>query len=378
MKIGIFETEHFEGSYPVIKLFDYNNNDITVFAYEQAYEQFKHLFPEEPKRYTWKVKPEKRSKHLFILDMYREIKKNNISLVYLNTVSNNFFVYALMVFFLRRVRVVLTIHNINTWFEYKRSFSFRRIVRYLGRKLLISVVRDFNVVALTMIHPLEKKLGLTRKVHCLPGAVFEADNIKQTQADPCDRINIVIPGAVDGRRRNYQAVFDLITVLETEKLPATIIFLGRFYEEYGANILQRCSTWPQVHTELNYYEFEIVDQPEFDRVMNKASCVFIPSVLQTIIEDGVTEFYGTTISSGNLFDVIKHAKPFIIPRELPVDHFLERSCFRYKNTKDIVQLISTLHQQPGYYAEWLKSAMQSSGNYTMEKVRERNPGLFTA
>ena len=56
MKAGIFETEHFEGSYPVIKLFDHNNNEITVFTYEEAYRQFRHLFPEEPRRYEWKNK----------------------------------------------------------------------------------------------------------------------------------------------------------------------------------------------------------------------------------------------------------------------------------------------------------------------------------
>ncbi len=134
MKTGIFETEHFEGSYPVIKLFDYPNNEITVFTYEEAYRQFRYLFPEEPRRYEWKIKPDKRSKYLFILDMYREIKRKKLDLVYLNTISNNFIIYALMVLFLRKVRVILTIHNINTWFEYKWSFSFRRIVRYVGRK----------------------------------------------------------------------------------------------------------------------------------------------------------------------------------------------------------------------------------------------------
>src|SRR5690348_14228140 len=126
MKIGIFETEHFEGTYPVIRLFDQLNNEITVFTYEEPYRQFRYMFPEEPKRYSWKIKSDKRSKYLFILDMYREIKRKKLDLVYLNTISNNFIVYAVMVILLKKVRIILTIHNINAWFELKRSFSFKR------------------------------------------------------------------------------------------------------------------------------------------------------------------------------------------------------------------------------------------------------------
>ncbi len=210
MNIGIFETEHFEASYPVIKVFDYNNNDITIFTYQEAYRQFRYLFPGEPKRYQWKVKPDNRSKYLFILDMYREIKRKKISLVYLNTISNNFILYAIMAFFLRRRKVVLTIHNINAWFEYKGSFNFRKIVRYVGRKLLLSVAKEFNVLVMTMVTSLEKKLSGNKTVHCLPGGICEESHIRQTQPDISTRINIVIPGTVDGRRRNYQQAMDFL------------------------------------------------------------------------------------------------------------------------------------------------------------------------
>jgi hypothetical protein len=171
MKTGIFETEHFEGSYPVIKLFDHANDEITVFTYEEAYRQFRYLFPEEPRRYEWKIKPDKRSKYLFILDMYRKIKSKKLDLVYLNTISNNFIVYALMVLFLRKVRVILTIHNINTWFEYKPSFSFRRIVRYIGRKALLSVVSEFNVIAMAMV--ITSQANYPKQKVCAPDAILK-------------------------------------------------------------------------------------------------------------------------------------------------------------------------------------------------------------
>jgi len=376
MNIAIFETEHFEGSYPVIRLFDNRKNDVTVFTYDEAYEQFKHLFPGEPKQYHWIVRPPDRSKYLFILDMYREIKRNKISLVYLNTISNNFIVYALFVLRLRKVRVILTVHNINTQFEFKASLSPRRIIRYIGRRLLFSVVKEFNVVAMTMVSSLVNRLPKNKKVYCVPGAVFDESQSYQLQPQVSEQINIVIPGTVDGRRRDYERAIDLILLLEHQQISSTMTFLGRFYGEYGKRILSRIKTLQLKTVRLKYYEFETVAQPEFDKVMNEANFVFIPSVLTTVIEDGVTELYGTTMSSGNLFDVIKHAKPFIVPQPLKTDPFLEQSCFRYSKVNEIATFLASIKNDPRKYANLLQDALEASRNYTVEKVRERNPGLF--
>jgi hypothetical protein len=376
MNIAIFETEHFEGSYPVIKLFDYNNNGITIFTYGEAHKQFRYLFPGEPRRYEWKVKPDRQSKYVFILDIYREIKRKKIDIVYLNTISNNFIVYALMVLFLRKVRVILTIHNINSWFEYRPAFSFRRIMRYIGRKVLLSLVSEFNVIAMAMVDQLSRRLPRHKKVYCLPDAVFEEGHCRQTQPPMHERINIVIPGTVDGRRRDYEQAFRLIELLEKSKASSTVIFLGKFYDEYGQRILDKSKTLRHTFSDLKYYNFETVPQPEFDRVMNAAHFVFIPSVLTAILEDGVTELYGVTISSGNLFDAIKHAKPVIIPEPLKIDPFLEQSCLRYKTIEEVAAFLLTLRHDPLQYAGWTQKAMAASQNYTIDKVREKNPGLF--
>ena len=43
MRVGVFETTHFEGAYPVIKCFDNGANEITIFCYEESYRQFAQL-----------------------------------------------------------------------------------------------------------------------------------------------------------------------------------------------------------------------------------------------------------------------------------------------------------------------------------------------
>ena len=78
MKVGIFETTHFEGAYPIIKLFDDGKTEITVFSYPQAYHQFKYLFGENLNNYHWIIK-EKESKIRFIFRIYTETKKEKLT-----------------------------------------------------------------------------------------------------------------------------------------------------------------------------------------------------------------------------------------------------------------------------------------------------------
>jgi hypothetical protein len=376
MKVAIFETEHFEACYPVIKLFDDGKNEITVFCYQEAYEQFKYLFPGEPSKYTWVVKPAKKSKYRFIIDMYRLIKKNKISLLYLNTISNNFIFYAVLVYALRNTRVILTIHNIKTQFEFKPSLSPRRIARFIGRRQLLRAVTEFNVIAMTMMSSLAARLPSHRKVYCIPGGIFEEDKMRQLQPPIHDKIKIVIPGSVDGRRRNYEQALELIIGLEEAKLVCTMIFLGPLYGAYGGEILNKSRQLELNYATLKYFGSETIPQPEFDRHMSEATFVYIPSALTPTIEDGVMERYGETMSSGSLFDAVKYAKPCLIPKALPVDPPMEDSCFRYDKVEDIIAFLLALRAGPKHYDALLQKALTASREYTIQKIKARNPGLF--
>jgi hypothetical protein len=376
MNIGIFETEHFEAAYPVIKLFD-NNNTITIFAYQSAYRQLQYLLHSQVDNYSWVIKPEGTSKYSFIYAMFREVKKRKITVLYLDTITNNFIVYALMIFLLPNVRVIVTIHNINSFFNYKRSLSLRRLVRFIGRKILLSVVKEFNVISWTMMSYLEKRLAAGKKVHCIPGAIFEEGNHTQNQPAVAQHINIVIPGTVDGRRRDYEQSLALLSSLELKKISSTVTLLGKFYDDYGKMIWEKCKAIQHVYAKVQYYGFETVDQPEFDRVMSEANFIFIPSVINTIIDDGVEEMYGVTISSGNLFDIVKYAKPFIVPQRLHFDSSLQKSCYRYTVIEDIASFMIAVRQDATLYETLKIEARNASGNYTLEKVRERNNSLFS-
>lgn len=61
MNIAILETEHFEGAYPVIKLFDLPGNHLTIFTNENIFPKFRELLGSSIGQYSWLIKKTKRN-----------------------------------------------------------------------------------------------------------------------------------------------------------------------------------------------------------------------------------------------------------------------------------------------------------------------------
>ena len=375
MRVGIFETTHFEGAYPVIKCFDNGANEITIFCYEESYRQFQHLFEGQMEKFSWVVKSQQDSKYKFIYRIYKETKSRKLDLLYLNTISDNFIFYAWILRFLKGVRVVLTIHSINNFFWKLPSLNLRAVIRSVGKKQLIKQVNEFNVVAITLVGYLRTKLAASKTIYTVPGAVYEQRKRELKPLENKKISRIVVPGIIDARRRNYQDVLQLAELINKTGMRISITLLGGLNKEFGSGIIESIKNSP--HTaDLKYYTAPVVDQPEFDREMDDADIVLLPATVQTYILDGIYEEYGVTQSTGTLFDIVKHAKPFIAPRNLRVDPFLEKSCLRYDSMEEILEIIQALEESPDVWQDLQQKAKIASTHYTIEAVRKRNPGLF--
>jgi hypothetical protein len=372
MRIGIFETTHFEGAYPVIRLFDNGSNEVTIFTYEDSYKQFQFLFKNEMTRYRWIVKMNDESKYKFIRRIYSETKQQKLELLYLNTITDNYIFYSWMISLLRSVRIIVTLHSINNYFYPKPAFNLRRIVRTIGKKRLISVVKEFNVVALTMVDYLKSRLPASKKVHCLPGAVYEGRPI-DTHAGR-EITKLVVPGVIDARRRDYDLVIQLAEKLHNAGSKICITLLGGVHPLFGKSVFDKLEK--KKFPNVKYFSEAVVDQPEFDKEMDEADFVLLPSTIHNTILDDIPEVYGQSMSSGNLFDIIKHAKPFIAPLKLKVDPFLEGSCLRYESLSEIIEILVALNESPDVFASLQSKAEAASEHYTIPEVRKRNFDLF--
>lgn len=369
MNIAIFETEHFEGAFPVIKLFDSPDNQITIYTSPETHKRFTDLFLENSSRYQWVVLPVS-GKLPFFWSLYKKLKKQKPDILYINTISNNHLLYALVLRFLSLKRVVLTVHDINCLFESRPAGNFRKSIIHRGKKNLLKQVHEFNVVSDTMT-PYLRTRAKEKNTHNIPGAVFEGRYVPQPMNNP---LRLVVPGSLDKRRRDYEQVFELAAVANKEQFPLQIILLGGYSDEYGESIITRVNKLQPGSCEIISYKTRVVDQDEFDKQMDAAHFVFIPSTVNTQICGDIPETYGITKSSGNIFDVIKHAKPFIVPASLTISAYLQSSCFKYNSIAEIINFFKNITTPE--YDNWQKQALANSGNYTIEKVRERNSPLF--
>jgi hypothetical protein len=374
MRTAIFETDHFEVAHTLIRLFQLPANELTVFSYSSSWQQLQ-LMPGMGQQVKWVIKEESESKAAFILKMYRLVKKERIELLYLETVTDNFIFYAWLVKALPDVRIILTIHDINSFFYYKNNGTLRRWLRNAGKKRLIDAVEEFTVINSTMQGYLQRLLPSGKTVRYIPGAFFDKESYSLPAA-PLLSFRIVVPGSVDNRRRDYALVFALLEICRQQHIPVQITLLGGFHPEHGAGILKQCREYGKENKNLHWFEEQVVDHPLFNRVMQEAHFILAPCVIHTVIADEIAEVYGESLSSGNIGDIIRFARPAIIPAALKTGKEFSQVACRYTSVNDIAEQLKLLRDDPDKYLILQEEALKGSGEFTLEKIRAQYPDLF--
>lgn len=374
MKIAIFETTHFEVAYTLIILFDTPENELTIFIHDEAHQQLLFLLGSKANRYKWVVKKPMQPNRKFIKTIFHYTKRHTFDLLYFNTIANNFILYAYYLKRLQHIPSVLTLHDVNSHFQYKASLSLKSHVRFIGKKLLIRKFQNFNVLADTMIPYLREKLPPQKKIFNIPGGCFQPGNEKFIQFKLGTRIKIVIPGSIDERRRDYSIVGELLDNAKRENIDIEISLLGAFNPPHCERIYEYCKNYLAHNSNLKIFEGKIVNQQEYDQTIQDSHFVLMPIRTKVSIHDGIVEEYGKTICTGNIGDVIRHAKPFFVPAEIPLEADLLNIALAYKGITDILEILN--HLSPIGYEKMQERSLKASLYYTRENIIRRSPELF--
>jgi hypothetical protein len=374
MNIAIIEKGHFEVAYTLISLFDNGHNNITVLVEENSYQQLQLMLAEKANHYTWVIKEKNESNRRFIYRIFYFLQQHSFDLIYFNTIEDNFIVYAYYLQRLKTKKIVLTLHDINGFFHYQPSLSIRRMVRYIGKKRLLKIIPSFNVLSETLETRLRSGLQASKKIYTIQGSFFDPECFTPLSFSTGDTLSLIIPGSVDTRRRNYDLVFDLLYTARQRNIKISVTLLGAFKKGYSENIQKKCTEYLQTNNNLHIYQSSIVDQPEFDSVMRQSHFIWTPLQFASSISDGVKEQYGISTCSGNIADIIRYAKPFFAPGQLPLENYLEKCSSGYTTITDIIHVLEQL--TPGKYNSMQELAYQASLHYTKDKIISRNAGLF--
>ena len=373
MQISIYETVHFENISALIRLFDRPGCQITIFCDEIAARQAAANLQGDYDRFTWVIRKPPMGRRRFILQMRVHIRKRGSDLVWLNTVSDNFIHLAWMASSFPQTRFVVTLHAIEAFFSPQLKFNLRRIVRVAGKWLLRRTIKEYSVQSPTLLPAARRNLHPRYPLHQVPGAIFEPGKFKDNTRLP---LHLVVAGSVDPRRRNYEELKQLVNGLEQSAIPMQITILGSTDSAYGRS---QCNYWRSLtlqHVQLKWYETELVEQAEYDEVLQHAHFIFHPSAMESVLEDGAKEIYGLTISSGVFSDAIRHAKPMILPSFLSIDPLFNSCCLQYQQAGDLLPFFQIMQAEPATYQSWKEAALKMAEQFTVERIRQHNPTLF--
>ncbi len=149
-------------------------------------------------------------------------------------------------------------------------------------------------------------------------------------------VSIVIPGNVDFKRRDYNLLFHVFKRINKKlNKKVHLYFLGQVK---CANTERAILNLKNLDSFEIRYETTFINQDEFDLSMKSASFLLFP--LKRKIQNGFfKERLGITSVSGNINDMVRFAKPAILPDFYKLDNDLEKLCNRYSNKLELENIL---------------------------------------
>jgi len=269
-------------------------------------------------------------------------------------------------------RKVLTTHNINTWFNARfwspNSLRDRLNMRSIIRHSHHIAVEDFiyNYLKNTN-HPYFRKHHF---IH-IPFTIFHPHKTpKYHKTDTLFRI--VLPGYIDGDRRNYNDILKVITHFAQFQTQITFLFAGRAKGDYGMMIQQKLKDIKSKNPGLVSY-FDDDSTADMFRHAMETSDIVVSASNKTFRGMGTTEYIGKTKPTAAIHDMITYQLPGLLPSHLLIPENLKGSAFNYSSVEDLIQILSNLLNNPALLSDWKQNAKQNSLHFTPQIIRKNLP-----
>lgn len=360
LRIAVIETEHFEVLDPVIHLLLQIGAEIHVLCSRQVnkFSEFK-----LDSRLNWHFNQSEISPRQQLLQFEQVIASLNVDRILLLTVSNNHFFYRRLK--KNGIKVVLGIHDINSYLIPQIKFSLRGLVRHFSKKILFNSADEYLVFSNKQALTLQAETK--KNVHHIPPALFHSVQFLPRSYSKGQELLVVIPGSIDIKRRNYEEVFAFIEEAENLHLNARVVILGAppvdQLETFRARVNSIRSTQ---NGRIDFFE-EQVPTDVFFEYLRKAHFIWSP-VQKVFDNDGESwETYGVTKISGSVYDAIRVGRPLILPDHYVVDPPLLKAGIFYRSVTDICSILQFVASHPEQYAVYQLQALNASMDYVPEK-----------
>jgi hypothetical protein len=152
------------------------------------------------------------------LQLYKSIKQHNIDLIVFNTITRPFH-FKLIRFLFKNIEKIHIIHNGQLFIDQKAIKS----LSIFKKNLFISFdVYNYYINKHRQTSPIAFDWFFPDLFN-----FFISDKNYDSQISSNDKITIVVPGAVEDWRRNYEGLFDALKTMQITDPPFRIVLLGK-------------------------------------------------------------------------------------------------------------------------------------------------------
>ena len=151
------------------------------------------------------------------------------------------------------------------------------------------------------------------------------------------KLRLCVPGIVSNIRRDYDSLFRIL-LANAEKLKdkITVDLLGYIPEE-ELHLVETIKTLQGLGIDIIYY-LEFVFGEKYDRPLSQADII----LGNLRVEKNSLQKYGQTKESGTVYNMVRGAKPGLLPKNYPLDEEFHVSSVLFKDYEHLGEIILQL------------------------------------
>jgi hypothetical protein len=301
------------------------------------------------------------SKFIYYLKSIAEINNTKCDILFFNTLQSDWVLNFLFLLFIKKPKnIVLTVHNVNSFFDPRKQKGLRSFIRERIKLLAIKKC-SFNVYGAAMKAHMS---GLVpqAKISTLPYQIYLPSQV--SDGNGSKKFNVVIPGSVDLRRRDYVTVLQTIKTLSYLK-HIRFVLLGAPSGEGADEMMNEFEKFPE--TVICFRKF--VDDREYEKHMLDANLILGP-LYKFFDTNEATEEYGISKETGITFAIIRYALPGIFSSQVKVMDEIRSGVMFYDDSSHLAATITQLSTDNERYLQLKQQAHLNSKKFEAARVKE--------
>ncbi len=313
----------------------------------------------------------------FIYNRFRSLNsyfmKAKYDLLWLNTDDSKHLMFVLLKLKFSRMKLLVNVHELNSFFKPTFGFNIKLNLRSISKKVLATVTDAY------MVNDRGMKSYIGQ--HRLTGKpCFVISPVYYKGTNPpfnADKFIVVIAGTVDLRRRDYLLALNAWKNFVKEQGTASELILAGIVNNYGLAVKTKLNDDTLLKQTVKIFDHEI-PETEFQRIITDATVLLSPLRVSTSVSGNATEEYGVTKTSGNLYDAIRYAKPYLVPDFLIVPEEIRSSTIKFEDENDLKIIFKKLSTESSWLEMLYSHAISNSKKFNYQLMRQQILDMIAA